>query len=244
METETIRFSELWNEEAFQFITEVMRLIEQHTVVKTKIDTEYQTFIKLRREMDDLLEVIRKSYITEEIVAADTERDNTYNTFRAIVKASVSHFDETRKKAACKLRIVFEHFGDLAKEGYNQETASLYNFIQELNTKYANELTQLRMQEWVTKLDVDNKAFEALLSSRDKEISMLPKASMPELRYQIYESYKKMIAFVQASFLITSEAALIPFLNELNTIVTRYNNVVKRRKGKGKNNNDDDNDNE
>ena len=241
MNIERIKFGELWNEEAFQFVSEVIFLIGQHTSVKTKIDADFQNLVNLKNQMDELLEVIKKSYITQEIVDADTQRDNTYNSFKAIVKAYSTHFDENRKKAACKLKIVFDHYGELAKEGYNQETASLYNIIQELNNNFANELNLLRLQEWVSKLDTDNKAFETLLRTRDKETSLLPKSSMVELRSQIYEAYKKMINLINALFLVTNEDDFIPLINEFNACISRYNNVVNKRKSK-KNNDNEDND--
>jgi hypothetical protein len=163
MKCKRFRIEDLRHEEWFQFYTEFKMLAGQYNPPALNIDALFATFVILYARADEALEIIRKSATTEQLAEADHARDVIFRGFSDAGKAGLSHFDPSRREAARRLKIVFDHYGNIARKSYDEETASIYNLIQEMNDVHAADIAILGLGEWVSRLDADNKAFDAFL---------------------------------------------------------------------------------
>jgi hypothetical protein len=246
-----INFYKLRNEEWFQLFTEFRDLVLKFNPDALNIRELWATFLILYADADTALEIIRKSADTVLMLEADRVRDCTFRGFADAVKSALNHFDPQKRAAAEKLTILLDHFGNLAQKAPNEETAGIYNLLQELNGETATPaalpaailpIDILGLRDWTTKLAADNEAYEALVKSRNVEIASRTKLRMKEVRRKMQDIYSQIAERIEATITLNGEMPpFTDFVNELNAFLKRYANVMAQRKGniKGKENEDE-----
>jgi len=223
----------LRNQEWFQFYTEYKALVEQHKATALSISALFKDFLALYADADKALEIIRKSATTEKLAEADTQRDNTLRGFNNAAKAMLNHFDPLKVDAAKRLQIVINTYGDMARKYYDEQTASIYNFMQEMKGKYAADITLLNLNDWTTQLEADNKAFDTLMKSRYSDDSKNTNLRLQSIRTETDRNYRDTLDRLDALILING--AIQPqstFIIELNTRSQRYENILAQRQGR------------
>jgi hypothetical protein len=232
MKCKRFNLANLRNEEWFQFFTEFKALVEQYYPGMLNIEELFAVFIMLYVDVDQALEVIRKSATTEQLVEADNDRDIDFRGFVDAVKSALSHFDPAKSEAARRLQIVLDQYGNVARKSYDAETASIYNLVQEMNGAHAADIALLGLGDWITRLDADNKAFEVLKNTRYSEEEGKPAFRVRELRKKIDSNYRDMLDRIDASILLNGETQYAAFVNAHNIRVDHYNNIIAQRKGR------------
>jgi hypothetical protein len=239
-----LKSENLRNEEFFEKSTEVVDMLEVSDAPHDDDDEEYYdaetlgvgdlfVLYKVKHsELDSGLEVIRKSSLTADLAASDAVRDKTFRGINDIVKGYLKHFDEEMSKAARRVKIVIEHYGNLSKEGYTQETASFRNLLQDFKGDYAADISLLGLNDWVAKLEADNLAFAALMNERYTEAVRKSEIRVREVRKEVTAIYRKMIKRIEALRLINGDAKYAAFVRDLNVRTAYYNDIVNKRKGR------------
>jgi hypothetical protein len=222
----------LRNEELFQYITDFKSIINEYPPESMGIAEQYQKFLELYNNADDVLEQIRKSRYTTEIAQADVERDTTFLGFRNVVKGMQSHFNPEKRKAAINLMMVFNQYGNISKKSYSEETALIHNFLQEMRGKFAPDIETLELQEWVDMLDQNNQEFSTLILQRNEEASQKTSLKMKDLRKEIEDCYIEIIRRIEAITILQNDHTLTEVINKLNANITRYKNVMAQREGR------------
>ncbi|MDR2009001.1 MAG: DUF6261 family protein [Bacteroidales bacterium] len=232
MQIKKIHMQHLRNEELFQYITDFKSLISEYPPESMGITDQYQKFLSLYANADDVLEQIRKSQYTAEIAQADIERDTTFLGFRNVVKGMQSHFNSEKSKAAANLMIVFDQYGNISKKNYSEETALIHNFLQEMRGKFAPDVEVIGLQEWVDMLDQNNQEFSSLMLQRNEETSQKTNLKMKDLRKEIEDCYVDIIRRIEAVTILQSDHSLTDVVNKLNANITRYKNTLAQREGR------------
>ncbi|MDR0756880.1 MAG: DUF6261 family protein [Tannerella sp.] len=230
-----IDFSRLHNEEWFQFFTEFKVLAVKHNPDTLDIAALFAVFLTLYAEVDKGLVVIRKSPLTEKMNNADVRRDQTYRGLIEAVRAFQNHFSEEKREAARRLFIVFDTFGNLSVKPANEETAGIYNLLQELNGDCRPQVELLGVSDWVKQLETDNDAYEALVRERNTETAARPQIRLAEKRTQAQQVYAQIVERIEALAIVHGETAYAPFVGEWNAFVQRYSHTLSQRKGRKKN---------
>ncbi|MDR2125328.1 MAG: DUF6261 family protein [Prevotellaceae bacterium] len=227
-----IDFHSLRNEEWFQFMTEFKYLVEKSTPETLGVAELFTLFLTNYADSDTAAELIRKSPETAKMLEADNKRDATFRGFADAVASYANHFNADKQRAAEDLAIVLDHFGNLAKKPSNEETAGMYNLLQELNGKHAPQVQLLAIADWVQELEQNNNDYETLVKQRNTELAERPKVRMVDARRQTQDAYRKIVERIEALILVNGADAYAAFVNELNTFIKRYNNIVSQRQGR------------
>ena len=232
----SLNFYKLRNEEWFQLFTEFRDLVLKYNPTALNITELWATFLSLYADADTALEIIRKSVDTGLMVEADHVRDHTFRGFVDAVKSARNHFDPAKRAAADRLTILFDHFGNLARKAPNEETAGIYNLLQELDSGTAGTplpVDILGLRDWAVRLAADNEAYEALVKDRNTEVASRSKLRMKEVRRELQEVYYKITARIEATITLNGEASpFTDFTNEWNAFLKRYADVLAQRQGK------------
>jgi hypothetical protein len=225
----------LRNEEWFQFMTEVRDLIQKFTAQTLLIEELFTQFLERYADADTALEIIRKSPETANMDKADQLRDQTFSGLTAIVRASLNHFDPKCAEAASRLLIVFNSYGNLAQKAPNEETAAIYNLLQELRgAAYSRYINRLQLTDWVDELDMRNADFRTLVRLRNEETAARPKLQLKKVRQEQDSIYRQMVERIESAIIIYGPEAYTPFVEQLNAFAERYNRVIAQRQGQRK----------
>ncbi|MDR1346151.1 MAG: DUF6261 family protein [Bacteroidales bacterium] len=238
-----VSFFRFRNEEWFQLYTEFRDLVLKFDPATLNISALWATFLTRYADADTAMEVIRKSADTARMAEADHVRDQTFRGFVDAVKSARNHFDPQKRAAAEQLTILFDHFGNLARKAPNEETAGIYNLLQELNGENAASTAStaalpvdiLGLRDWAVRLTADNEAYEALVKNRNTEIASRSKLRMKEVRQEVQEIYAQIVDRIEATIILNGETPIFTnFVNELNAFLKRYATVLAQRKGRTK----------
>jgi hypothetical protein len=231
-----VDFKRFRNEEWFQLFTEFRDLVLKYNPDALNISELWITFLILYTDADTALEIIRKSADTVLMLEADHVRDRTFRGFVDAVKSAINHFDPQKREAARLLMILLDHFGNLARKAPNEETAGIYNLMQELNGAYADKVRILLLEDWMRQLAADNEAYEVLVKDRNVEVAQRSKLRMKEIRSEMQDVYAKIVERIEATITLNGEMPpFAEFVNELNAFLKRYADVLAQRKGKSRN---------
>jgi hypothetical protein len=228
-------FYRLRNEEWFQLFTEFRDLVLKYNPGALNIAELWATFLILYADADTALEIIRKSADTVLMIEADHVRDHTFRGFADAVKSALNHFDPVKRAAAERMTILFDHFGNLARKAPNEETAGIYNLLQELDSGTPGiplPVDVLGLRDWAVQLAADNAAYEALVRERNTEVAARSKLRMKKVRRELQDVYHKMASRIEATTTLNGDVPpFTNFVNEWNAFLKRYADVMAQRTG-------------
>lgn len=227
-----LKSEKLRNEEHYQFQTEFKALVERFTPTMLGIEAAFAAYLPLYANETEALNIITKSAVTEEIAHADHLRDSTYRGMCDTVKGAGNHFSDKKREAATRIQIVIDHFGNINTKTYDEQTAAIKSLIADLNGQYADDVATLRLDEWLTELQANNNAFEALMDERYTDDAGKTQLRMKEVRKEVDSAYKTITNRIDALVVVNGPATYMPFVNELNIRIEKYNNTLAQRKGR------------
>jgi hypothetical protein len=236
MKIKRVKLDRLRNEEWFQFFTEFKTFVEQTMPEVLDIVELFVVFVTLYGKADELLEQIRKSNFTALIAEKDGLRDNAYRGISETVYTAKKHYDPTKRTAAESLSALIDHYGNVADKPYNEETATIYNFCQDIRSKYANEISILDLTGWIDELERVNNDFEKTILDRNKEYAEKDEGNMLDIRKKTDRTYLDIVERIEALSLVKGNEQYETFIKNLNANIDRYILSVKRRTGKSKDN--------
>jgi len=229
---ETIKSKDLHNEEHYQFETDFKSLVKQYTPAALNIDVAYTAYLLLYKDEGDALELIIKSAITTDMEAANTKRKVTFRGLSDSVTSACIHFKPTVKAAAIRLKVVFDHYGNLNQKPNDDLSASIGNLLADMTTTYAADITAVGLGDWVTELQANNDAYVALAKARYNENAAKTPLRMDDVRVKVDASYHAIVERIHALMLINGDTAYKAFITDLNLRITHYNNLIAQRKGR------------
>ena len=226
-----IHLNNLRNEEHYQFGKDVSALVVKYKAATLGVEVAFTDYSEEIKQEAEALELITKSVLTASQEEADYDRDVVFRGLADTVDVGVRHFKPAVRQAAAKLKVVFDHYGNLAVMPYDQESASIANLLGDLNTTYKSDVTAAGLTEWVTELTARNAAFVALRAARNTELSTKTSLRMKEVRVKVDAAYTLIADRVNSQALLNGDTAYAPFINEMNALVSRYQNTIAKRRG-------------
>jgi hypothetical protein len=129
--------------------------------------------------------------------------------------------------------VVIDHYGDLRSKSYNEETASVHNFLQDVNSRCAADVALLGIQEWIDELSVANRAFHDLMSQRF-DAAAQEITNLREVRKAIDRVYGAIVDRINASILLYGEEPYAEFVKKLNERIAYFKTTVAIRRGRAR----------
>jgi hypothetical protein len=180
----------------------------------------------------EALKLIKESAITDKIIKADIIRDGIFRGMCDSARSAEKHFNAEKKEAALRLRVVFNHFGNVARKGYDEETAAITSLVDELELDHAADTATIGITDWIAELKSSNDAFDDLKTGRYTEESKKTLLRMNEVRVEVDNAYKKVVERINALIVVEGEANYITFVNEMNVRIDSYSKLIAQRKGR------------
>jgi hypothetical protein len=221
------------NDAHFQFYTEFRNLVQNEGAEKLKIAPLFEAWLPLYDKEDAALKKIAKSAITAQIQEADRARDEIYIGMMETNAAALKHYSEETRKAAARLKIVFDTYGNIAKKPLNEQTSATYNILQELKGKYATDTVAVGIGGWVSELEARNNAFADLMRERFDETAGRTDIVLKEARSEVDAAYFSMREKINALVIVEGVAVYENFIRTLNAVIAKYVLLAKPRGSKG-----------
>lgn len=234
-----INLNNLRNEEHFQFQTDFNELVKKKGVANLNIETAYAVFLSMYGSESMALDKIRKNALSDDLVVADQLRDETFGGMTDAMNSALRHFNPDVRRAAKRVKVVFDQHGNLAIKPYDQETTAINQMLKELNEHYAADMATIGISDWAAHLKSNNDDFVKLKTQRYSEESSKTHLQMKPERSKLDKAYIDVTKRIDALMLVDGNALLEDFINELNQRIDSYALLLAQRKGR--NNGDEGN---
>lgn len=222
----TLSLERLNNGAHFLFISNVLARAEADTNIKSKLSTQIASLKSAKEQEDEDLKISQKSLLTDDIAAADAERDGLYSGYKKAVKGFLGLPVANMAQAA---KVLTQHIKDYAidpKMQLDKETGLLINFVDDLEKKYANEVQTLSLGAFVTALKAANEKVRTLTAERTDERMSKAVGALKVSRKASDDAYRLLVKFVNAYALIEGDAKYLNFIDYVNTEIVHYKREV------------------
>jgi hypothetical protein len=225
-------YNHLRNEAHVELNKTFSTLVEKYGAAQLNIQSLFDYYQTQFNAEVSILDLIRKSELTEEIVEQDHRRDGIYRGFVDAVKSALNHFDYQKREAARKLEVIVEHYGNIAAKTLDQETAAIDDLLREVLTdQYATLLATLGLTDWANELKLANERFTQLMLARYSESAQRPTIQMKATRLEVDKALRAILNQVEALVLVNGIDNYYAFIKDVNVVLERYKHILTQEKG-------------
>ena len=226
------------NDTHFQYHTNFRHLVNELGAAALKVEDQFDAYLLLYEQEDIVLKQIMKSFLTDEIYAAEQRRDRLFQEMIVSYRSARNHFREDVQASARRLKIVFDTYGKMEKKRMIDKSAAIHSILQDLNSKYTDDVALTGLTEWVEELGAYNETFNRMRIERIEEIVSRPNSALKEVRPKVDTAYRSIIKRINTLALIEEEDAYSDFIGMLNVIITKYSSMMAHLRGKTESNNE------
>lgn len=233
-----IYLSRLRNNEYFQFLTEFIQLVNGAIISRASaanISEAINSLLNLLKELMDKLDqalmYLSTSELTIPVADADENRDMTYRGFVLYVQAFTHSLDEEKREAARRIQVLIDNYGDFRKRPYNDQTAVMDNFFQDLQEMHSDHIATIGAEGFLNEMKDANDTFKGLMDERHEERVTQMKEEVRQLRSQIDDVYRQTCSMIESGNLISGGTMYTELIKRINERITYYKTTLATRQG-------------
>ena len=236
MKTEitTIHLPAVSNGAHFVFIESICKRLDSETeLLKNEYFKKAADALKAAfNEENRYFALSKKNASTDEILAADADRDTLYSAYYRSVKSFLRVSSADLHTAAKTLWQSLVDYGIKPSMQLERETGAIQNLLEDCEQKYSAEVAKLGLQTVLASLKTANAKVSELLYSRTTEQSKQVAGALRKARQQSDEAFKQVRKVANAMATLGSAEALKPFADFVNQLIKRYEDEVLPKKKK------------
>ena len=234
MEIETLGLKSVSNGAHFVFIESICKRLDSETeLLKNEYFKKAADALKAAfNEENRYFALSKKSASTDEILAADADRDTLYSAYYRSVKSFLRVSAADLHTAAKTLWQSLVDYGIKPSMQLERETGAIQNLLEDCEQKYSAEVAKLGLQTVLASLKTANAKVSELLYSRTTEQSKQVAGALRKARQQSDEAFKQVRKVANAMATLGSAEALKPFADFVNQLIKRYEDEVLPKKKK------------
>ena len=218
MEIDFLNLVAVSNGAHFVFIESICKRLDSETeLLKNEYFKKAADALKAAFNEENRYFVLsKKSASTDEILAADADRDTLYSAYYRSVKSFLRVSSSDLHTAAKTLWQSLVDYGIKPSMQLERETGAIQNLLEDCEQKYSAEVAKLGLQTVLASLKTANAKVSELLYSRTTEQSKQVAGALRKARQQSDEAFKQVRKVANAMATLGSAEALKPFADFVN----------------------------
>ena len=233
-EVKSIDLKSVSNGAHFVFVESICKRLDSETeLLKNEYFKKAADALKAAfNEENRYFALSKKSASTDEILAADADRDTLYSAYYRSVKSFLRVSSADLHTAAKTLWQSLVDYGIKPSMQLERETGAIQNLLADCEQKYSAEVAKLGLQTVLASLKTANAKVSELLYSRTTEQSKQVAGALRKARQQSDEAFKQVRKVANVMATLGSAEALKPFADFVNQLIKRYEDEVLPKKKK------------
>lgn len=214
------------------FIDEVLNAFDKHPVEQPTI----QLYIEEVRHDYDLLRAsaahISHTDLTQTINEGDAIRDDGLVSLKMVAERSTKRRDSEWVKAGQLILQVFHDYGNrMAELSLQKETATVDLLLSEAesNEELKKAIATIKAEDWLQDIKDGQQIVKEYITKRDKAKGNDSLPSSFEVAKSLGNKIEKLFKFINLKMEFEQDSALEPLVDNLNNIIKRHRDAVKRR---------------
>jgi len=189
--------------------------------------------LKLAIEAENAsLRVRRKSYITDELVKLNKQREELYAGMLYHYESCLRHYDEALRKAAKGISHIMKSIAYI----HNTSSLSRYIYINKITfnirkPRYAAIVEILQLQGWLDALDALNENYQTMYYQRSGEKTNQGSGNVRAQREVTDKVYQNIVKRVHALIIIDGPEDYTHFVRLLNVYIAHEKQSIAIREG-------------
>lgn len=232
-EIQEINLQRMNNGAHFTFVSNILARAEADSKVKAKAESLVTALKDAVEAEDKALKISQKSLLTDDITKADSDRDALYAGYKKAVEGFQAMPIAEMAQAAKELAQHIKDYRISTSDQLDKETGLLVNFIADLETKFATQVSTLSLTAFVTKLKEANERVRTLTLQRTEDRMTMPIGAMKAARTAADEAYRQLVKMVNALALVFGDADYADFIDYVNTEVIHFKREVLNQRASG-----------
>ncbi len=219
------------NSEFIQYLRDTLTIFKAFDLKTLKLDVYIGPIEASIAKLDEVFVIASKNGNTEALEAADARRDDAIIGIRTVAVGYERHHQDNIRTAAKTILNLIDKYGTgIAAFGHIAETNAITSIVKELETvpELGNAVGTLNILDWVAELKEANITFNDIFITRNKDLADQPDQNLKELRTPAMASYNNLINKTEAYLSITDNPKYKDILNQIDTIVLKYNASVPK----------------
>ena len=238
-EVKSIDLKSVNNGAHFVFIESVCKRLESETeLLKNEYFKKAADALKVAfNEENRCFALSKKHASTDEILAADADRDTMLSAYNRSVKSFLRVSTPDLHAAAKTLWQSLVDYAIKPAMQVERETGAIKNLLDDCEQKYSAEVAKLGLQTMLASLKTANAKVSELLYSRTTEQSKQAAGALRKARQESDEAYKQVRKVANAMAALGSAEVQKPFADFVNQLIKRYEDEVlpkAKKKDEGK----------
>ncbi len=225
---QSISLTRMNNGAHFMFMKQILKHALADACIEAKCAKLVENLQAAVEKEDADLKISQKSMLTDAIAAADKERDIYYQIYKKNVQGLMK-IPQYAKDG----KVLNQHLKDYSitpNMQMDRETGMLLNFLNDLETKFPNEVEHLHLTPLVNGLKAANERVCTSIDERTEERKGIPVGSLKASREVSDEAYETLISAVNLLAKSDEGAEFQSFIDYVNTEVVHYKRQVLKSK--------------
>ncbi|MDR0988774.1 MAG: DUF6261 family protein [Prevotellaceae bacterium] len=222
----------------FFYMTEIVNKAENTPVVVRWAGTQVNALKKALEAEDAALKLTTKSLFTQEIRAANKQRNTFYSSLRKTVSGFAAVPD--MQPAGATLEQMLKDYAYKTNGQIDHNNGMMLNLITDLRGKYAKEVARLGIGIIVDNMETANKQVISLMTQRTEEQKMHVNGALKTARAATDRAYRELVETVNAHVQLEGDANYLDFISFVNAEILHFQRDVLHQKGKPNNAGDPD----
>ena len=218
---------------------EFMKVVNDRFAAETTLSTNasakkaMEALATALKEEGRCFVISRRNLITDDIRAADKTRDDIFRSLRKAINGFTDAPVADVAKAGKVLKQCVADYAINPAMQLDRETGLLHNFIADLETKYAAQVTKLGLTLFVAPLKEANAKVEQFIVDRTTAQSAVAAGELRQARLATDAAYRHLVKFVNALVMVSGTTDYDALAKSLNQHIDRYKHEVLPKKKKG-----------
>lgn len=180
--------------------------------------------------LDDALSAEALVPFSRQVIVANKGRDRAWRGLNNFTKAMKACPQASVAAAAARAKAVVDKYGTPTYLSQLQESAILYNLLQELRAALAaGDLDGLGIEVWLDDLEAKENAYLQAVDRRANEIATRRVGAVQQARQAADAAYRHLVGVVNFLAALHGEALFAGFISQLNVLVAEEKEVLKGR---------------
>lgn len=228
---ESINLHNFRNNEHFQFMIDVNKLILFSQASVLGIDSLYPAFRSALNAEDATMRTELGSVRSKIVEELDKMRDKTWNAILLRVKSALFSPIGIETESALVIKQMIDFHGDIRVMNHNEESAAISNLISDLQMpSNADHLNLTGISMWMNELQMQNEEFKTVFNELNAEFAGRESGDVRAIRLLIDPIYGQMVEKINATVVMeVAKPIAISFVRELNEKIKYYKLTLASR---------------
>jgi hypothetical protein len=227
-------YGSLQNGEHKSMTEETLDVIRKYVAIALKVEILLAAVDSALAVETAALGRIAKNPYTEQLLAADTLRDETLKGLVAVIRGNEHNPNPVVAAAAHELLSIPQLNSNIVYKSYEEEESLLDLLLRHLEGDFAPQVTVLGLGAWVTQLSAQNVEVRRLHELSYASSAAKAGISVKEARKATDRALEALYTRLNALIETDTETDYAAFITEYNVLVKYYETLVKERKTKNR----------